>query len=108
MYYLNSAIAARVSVDLVSCFDEGVKDGIAQAWPATDGTAPRNVTLASIWDVVRMSPSSTAENVYTFASSDYGQDDTTGDEQPIFEDKIYEQTIRNGRHKKRVLKADLV
>lgn len=105
MYYLNSAIAQRVSVDVVACFTEGVKNGIGKVWRGTNGVA--GVNFATIWDAVRLSPSTTAENVYTFASSDYEMEETSGDEEPLFEDKIYEQVLVNGRAKKRVIKADL-
>lgn len=107
-YYMPSAVGDRASFDLVMCFDEGVKDGINRVWRMTDGTtlAP-GVTLPNVFEAVRVAPSGTAQNVYTFASSDYDMSETSGDEQPEYADTMYEQTVSNTRPKKRVLKVDL-
>lgn len=104
--YLPSAVGDRASFDLVMCFDEGVKDGINQVWSFTNGMAP--VTLPNIMEAIRVVPSGTAENVYTYASSDYEMSETSGDERPEYADAMYEQTIPNTRYKKRGLKIDLV
>jgi phage major head subunit gpT-like protein len=108
-FYMPSAVGDRASFDLVMCFDEGVKDGINRVWSMTDGTslAP-NVTLPNIFETLRVVPSGTAQNVYTYASSDYEMSETSGDEQPEYQDVMYEQTISNTRYKKRVLKIDII
>lgn len=105
-FYLPSAVGDRASFDLVMCFDDGVKDGIGQVWSFTDGLAPK--PLPSIWEGIRVVPSGSAENVYTFAGSDYEMSETSGDERPEYGDVMYEQTIANGRYKKRGLKVDIV
>ncbi len=107
--YLPSAVGDRASFDLVMCFDTGVKDGINQVWSFTDGmTARPGVTLPNILETVRVTPSGAAENVYTYAGSDYEMSETSGDERPEYADVMYEQTIANTRYKKRGLKVDIV
>jgi phage major head subunit gpT-like protein len=105
-FYMPSAVGDRASFNLVACFDEGVKDGINQIWSFTDGIAP--VRLPNLFEVVRVVPSDAAENVYTYAGSDYEMSETSGDERPEYADALYEQVIANGRYKKRSLKIDVV
>lgn len=104
--YLTSAVGDRASFDLVWCFDQGVKDGINQVWSFTNGMAP--VALPNVMEGIRVVPSGAAENTYTYASSDYEMSETSGDEDPIFGDALYEHTIANTRFKKRVLRVDTV
>lgn len=104
--YLSSAVGDRAAFDLLQCYDEGVMEGINRVWRFNPG--PNGVTLPNIFDAIRVAPSGTAENVYTYASSNYSQPDTGGDEIPDFVSSLYEHTIQNRRPKKRGLKVDLV
>lgn len=106
--YISSAVAARASFNLVMTFNDGVEDGINQIWDVTDGSAPNNIILPNILETVLVQPSDTAENVYTYAGSNYEMEETSGDEHPVFGSDLYEQTIRNGRHKRRTLAIDRV
>ena len=101
---ISPRIARELNVQLVSCFTEGVNDGIMQVFTNTaDGAAMPNVL-----ECLRFAPSGTAENVYTFAPSDYSlADDTAGDETPFEGTKMYEQRISSGRFKKREIIVDL-
>lgn len=108
-FYLPSAVGVRASFNLVMCFDEGVKDGINVVWPFTDGTTLRpGISLPNIFEAIRVCPSTTAQNIYTYAGSDYEMSETSGDERPDFADVLYEQAIPNTRYKKRSLRVDLV
>src|ERR1700676_2682420 len=107
--YMPSAVSDRAAFDLLMCFDAGVKDGVTRIWKRSDGnTAVPGITLPNIFEAIRVAPSGAAESTYTYASTNYSQDDTTGDEIPDFTSSMYEHTIANRRPKKRGLKVDLV
>lgn len=101
---ISPRVARELNVQLVACYTEGVNDGIMQVFTNTaDGAAMPNVL-----ECVRFAPSGTAENVYTFAPSDYTlSDDTAGDEAPFEGVKMYEQRISSGRFKKKEIIVDL-
>lgn len=105
--YLPSAVGDRASFDLIWGFSEGVKDGINQVWSGTDGTALKsNIPLLNVFDTLRVTSSATAQNVYTYAGSDYEQGLTNADQTPSYMNLIYEQTIPNTKAKRRFVRID--
>jgi phage major head subunit gpT-like protein len=99
-------VAQRLNVQLITCFDLGVKDGINVVWEGTNGSSTR--PLPSVYETVYTAKSETAENVYTYASSDYSLFDTDGDETPVEGVKMYQQSIINGAYKKRSVRVPLI
>jgi len=105
LIYLTSSVGDRAAFDLMQCFDEGVQEGIDTVWKFFPG--PNGVQLPHIMEAIRVAPSGTAESTYTYASTNYSQPDTGGDEIPLFASSLYEHTIGNPRPKKRGAQVDL-
>jgi len=107
--FMPSAVGDRASFNLVACFEEGANDGINRVWEGTDGTGLKaGISLPNIFEAIRVCTSDSAQNVFTYVSNNYEMFETSGDEQPEVGSTLYEQTVSNGRFKKRVIKIDLV
>jgi len=105
--FLPSPVGDRAAFTLHWCFNEGVKEGINKLWRFTDGTSlGANVNLLNIYDCVRVTNTTSAQGVYTYAGSDYEQSLIDGDATPSFMNPIYEQTVPNGKPRRREVRID--